>query len=244
MARRKTAGEVKPPLCILGTAPSLEQAPFGDDQIEFWGVSTVMTRKECEHLDVAFEMHPRRYWGNLAVLERLQGFKGKIYMQDHYEEIPNSVSYPYEAIRKRFYLDVMKDNLFVTNTITWMLLLAIEEGYTDISLYGVHMAHETEYGYQQASCSWALGIIHGYILQGLPYKLRIAEDSELLTARYEYGYYEPTKAMQFIERRRKGLMSGIEEGKKQAQELQRRIWKTEGAVEEAKVIFDHMAGYR
>jgi hypothetical protein len=165
-------------------------------------------------------------------------------MQERVEEIPKSVRYPYEEVRERFYHPTMKDNLYVTTTMVWMLLLAMYEGYTDISLYGVHMAHETEYGYQRASMSWALGIIHGWILDGKPYRLYIHPDSELMTARYEYGYGEPTRAMQWIDKRRKGLMQGMKEADDKIADLQRRRHMTEGAAAEAKMIYDHLAGFK
>lgn len=245
MARRKRdTGGLKPPLCIVGTAESYKEAPFGDDTVEIWAISTAVVRDGFERADRVFEMHPRRYWGDFRVQERLNSFDGPVYMQDHVEEIPNSVKYPYDEVREKFYLPVMKENLFVTNTITWMLLLALYEGYTDISLYGIHMAHDTEYGYQQASCSWALGIIHGWMLEGKPYKLYIHPDSELLTARYEYGFGEPTQAMQWVDKRRRGLMAGIQEADKQIEEMRIRRWKTEGAASEAKIIYDHIAGFK
>lgn len=243
-SNKKAVGAIKPPLCILGTAPSLEQAPFDDDTYEMWGVSTVQTKDACKRVDRLFEMHPRRYWGDYRVMERLNTAEVPIYMQAHNPDIPQSVPYPYEAIREEFYHPVMKDNLFVTNTITWMLLLAIHEGYTDISLYGVHMAHETEYGYQQASCSWAIGIIHGFMLQGLPYRLHIADDSQLMTARYEYGYGEPTRQMQYVKKRADGLKKGLGEVDKQIESLQRKRYLTEGAAIEAENLFNHLAGFK
>ena len=245
MAKIKSNAEGrKPPLCIVGTAPSYVETPFGDDTVEIWAISTAVVREGFERADRVFEMHPRRYWGNLNVQERLNDFKGPVYMQDHYEEIPNSVKYPYDEVREKFYLPVMGDNLFVTTTMVWMLLLALHEGYTDISLYGVHMAHETEYSYQQSSCSWVLGIIHGWILEGKPYKLYIHEDSELLKARYEYGYGEPTRQMAYLKKRVEGLKEGIKRADAQITDLQRRKYMTEGAISEAKNIHDVLAGFK
>lgn len=242
-SKTKEAAE-KPPLVILGTASSRSQAPFDDDSIEIWGVGTTGAYDDVKRVDRLFETHPRRYWGDYRVMDRLNSFDGPIYMKDHYDEIPNSVKYPYEEVREMFYLNVMKDNLFVTNSITWMILLALYEGYRDISIFGVHMAHDTEYGYQQSSCSWVLGIIHGYILQGLPYSLYIAEESELLTARYEYGFFEPTREMQWVAKRRDGLLAGIKEADKRIEDLKIRRWKTEGAASEADIIYKRLAGYK
>lgn len=165
-------------------------------------------------------------------------------MQDHYEEIPNSVRYPYEEVKRMFYHPVMGENVFVTNTITWMILCALYEGYTDISLYGVHMAHQTEYGYQNASCSWALGIIQGYIIQGLPYKLYIVDESELLKARYEYGYDEPTAAMKRIQTDIEKLQKGVEMAGERITKSKHDLEQTQGALTYAKGIYNYLAGYR
>lgn len=243
MVNNKNKGGVKPPLCIMGTAPSLVETPFGDETVEIWGVSTLLNNPQVERIDVLFEMHPERWWRQPAVLDYLSEAKQKIYMQDHYDEIPNSVKFPYDEVRKKFYLDVMGDNLYVTTTITWMILLAIEQGYTDISLYGIHMAHETEYAYQRSSCSWALGIIHGYMLQGLPYKLFIA-GGELMKAQYEYGYDEPTKLMEYLNGRVAGLREGIKGAETEITRLRERQLRTEGAISESRAILEKVAGYK
>lgn len=243
MVTKKT-GAGKPPLVILGTASSMGSAPFEDENMEIWAIQTATAKEGFKRCDRAFEMHPRRYWGEPAVMERINKLTVPVYMQDHTDEIPNSVRYPYEEVRERFYLPVMKDNLFVTNTITWMLLLAIYEGYRDISLFGVHMAHDTEYGYQQASCSWALGIIHGMMLQGEKFHLYIAPSSELLTARYEYGYGEPTQSMQWVHSRINGMRKGVTEAQSRITELKERKLRTEGAITEAQNIYDHLAGFK
>lgn len=234
---------LKPPLCILGTAPSMKDAPWEDECMEFWGVSTVKNFPGFEKLDRAFEMHPKRYWGQQAFLDQMLEFQGTIYMQDAYPEVPGSVRYPYEEIRERFHIPAMGENLFVTNSITWMILLAIHEGYRDISFYGVHMAHTTEYGYQRASCSWALGIMQGMDAMGDKFNIYIAPESELLKARYEYGYQEPTREMTYVQNRIEGLTLGVQQVSDEAKKLNEQRLKTEGALYEAKIILDHIAGY-
>lgn len=242
-------GGGKPPLCIVGTAASSNEAPY-DEEIdgkyvyEIWAGGTAQAKPDVLRIDRLFEMHPQRYWGNLSVQGRMNEFHGPIYMQEHYDEIPNSVKYPYEEVREKYYLPVMKDNLYVTNTITWMILLALHEGYRDISIYGVHMAHESEYAYQRSSCSWALGILQGMQLMGEDFNLYIHPDSSLLTAEYEYGYGEPTKEMQYLKSRVDGFNQGISEARNQINQLQIRVYKTEGAIAEAQHIYDKMAGFK
>ena len=246
---KKTQGRKKP-LCIIGTASTCGDAPYGEVEADgsftydIWGINTALVNDKVDRMDVCFEMHPKRYWGLQTVTDRLTDFDKRVVMQGHYDQIPKSEAYPREAIKKKYQLDVMGDNIYVTNTITWMLLMALEEGYTDISLYGIHMAHDTEYAYQRASCSWVLGIIHGWILDGKPYKLTIPPQSELLKAEYEYGFDEPTKAMQYLAGRKQGMQAGIDQASSQIKSLEISKWKTEGALSETVHIYEKLAGWK
>ena len=177
----------------------------------------------------------------LAVLEQL---KTPVYMQDAYPDIPASVAYPHDEIRKAFYLNTMGDHLYVTNTITWMILLGIYEGYKDFAIFGVHMEHEMEYAYQRSSCSWALGIIHGKMLSGEPYSIHLPEESSLLKAEYEYGFGQPTKLMMAIDDRRKRLELGTQEVDNQMMALQQSKWRTQGAREECGYWYNKIMGYK
>ena len=246
---KKPPGGGKPPLCIVGTAGSSGAAPYteeidGEYIYEIWTGGNAPAKEDVLRVDRAFELHPKRYWGQLVVTTRLSNYDCPIYMQDHYEEIPNSVKFPYEEVRKQFYIPVMGDDLYVTNTITWMLLLAIHEGYTDINIYGVHMAHETEHAYQRSSCSWALGIIQGLNMCGHDIKLYIHPDSSLLHAEYEYGFGEPTKQMMYVKDMMNSYIAGIDQGRKEISDKQIRIYKTEGAVEACKHLYDKLAGFK
>lgn len=234
----------KKKLCILGTAETMKQAPFEDDSFEIWGMSSLTNNPECKRIDRAFEFHPRRYWGQLPVLMRFEKVQCPIYMQDHYDEVPTSVRYPYEEVREMFHLPVMGDHLYVTNSITWIILLGLYEGYKDFALFGVHMSNDIEYGYQQPSCSWALGIIHGKMLAGEPYTLDLPKESSLLKARYEYGYEEPSELMILIEARRDGLKAGVEKTSKEMASLQQSKLHTEGALQEAEYWRKRVMGYR
>ena len=232
-------------VCILGTAPTLKEAPFEDDSFEMWAVSGLMGNPDCKRIDRVFELHP---WyevrSMLHLLEMMKESDKPIYMQEVCEEVPASVRFPVEDVRKAFYLDVMGRHLYVTNTITWMTLLAILEGYQDFAFFGVHMEHESEYAYQRSSCSWALGIIHGKILAGEPLTLHLPDESALLKAQYEYGYGQPTVLMMNIDARRKRLKAGVEQTQGQMQQLHESMLKTEGAMVEANYWYDYIAGYR
>ena len=238
-------GEVKKPVkkntsvALVGTASTMKAAPFDDKNIDIWACSPALPSPDCTRVDVTFEMHPYRYYGMPNVTERLLNFDGPVYMQDHYELIPNSIPYPYDEVKKEFYLQSMGQNIYVTNTITWMILLAIYQGYEDISLFGVHMAHDTEYIYQQPSCSWALGLA-----QGRGISIWLPKESSLLKARYEYGYGEPTKFMSHAEDRTTGLRKGVQELAGQLNSVASQKMKTEGALSEAEYWLAYLSGYK
>jgi hypothetical protein len=237
-------------LCILGTAPSWQQAPFEDDSFDIWAPTGLLALvkddvEKPRRISRFFEVHP---WyevrSMLPLLGLLEDIDIPVYMQDVIPEVPASVKFPYEEVKQAFHLDTMGPNVYVTNTITWMILLGIYEGYTDFAVFGVHMEHESEYAYQRSSCSWALGIIHGKILAGLPYSLHIADESALLKAEYEYGYGQPTKLMMEMDLRRKRLQAGVESVDGQMMALQQSRWRTEGAVEECSYWHDKIMGYK
>lgn len=235
----------KKKLCILGTASSMKEAPYEDDSFEMWGVSGLLGSADCKRLDRVYELHP--WWelrSMLPLLMQLEESEIPVYMQDTFDEVPKSEKFPHDEIKGTFHLDVMGTPLYVTNSITWMILHGLYEGYKDFALFGVHMAHDMEYAYQRASCSWALGIIHGYMLQGLPYSLHIAPGSELLRAEYEYAFDQPTRLMMQIEQRRKRLAMGIAQTEDQMKKLQQQKWKTEGAHEEASYWHNFINGYK
>jgi hypothetical protein len=226
-------------LAILGTAPSRSQAPFHDKDITIWGVSGTQKANDVERVDVLFELHPKRYWGIPAVMANLKEFDGNVVMQDHYDDIPKSVAYPYNEVKERFYIPAMGANLYVTNTITWMMLKGILDGFDDFQLYGVHMEHETEYAYQQPNVAWAAGII-----QGLGLRLYVAGESTLLKARFEYGFHEPTALMRAITDRQEALSNGVEQEKRKMTAAKENMLRTEGAMQEAEHWRKYVSGQK
>lgn len=224
-------------LAICGTAPSLKAAPFDNPNFEIWACSPALPSPDLKRADLSFEMHPKRYYGMPNVTDRLINFQKPVYMQDFIDIVPNSIPYPREAIKAEFELGCMNGVLYATNTISWMILLAIYLGYEDLNLFGVHMAHQSEYGYQQPSCSWALGIA-----QGRGCSIWLPKESTLLHARYEYGYDEPTKLMDTIEQRVQELTMGAKQLHGQIEDIAVKKAKTEGALLEAQHWYRHVAG--
>lgn len=101
-----------------------------------------------------------------------------VYMQQHWDIIPKSIPYPIKDIVARY------GNYF-TNTVSYMIALAIDMGPEEIGCYGVDMATASEYGPQRPSCEFFLGIAAG---RGI--KLTIPQKADLLKTRFLYGFEE------------------------------------------------------
>lgn len=220
-------------LAILGTAPSRSQAPFHNDSVTIWGVNGTLDCTDVERVDVVFELHPKRFWGIPQITERLNVSGKPVVMQDHYDEIPRSQKFPRDEVYDKFYLPSMGKCLYVTNTITWMILKGILDGFTAISLYGVHMEHETEYSYQQPNVSWAAGLVQGMGLIDPRYSISVAGDSTLFKARYEYGFEEPSDLMRMMADREDALKHGMDAERNKMVEAKENMLRTEGAMREA-----------
>ena len=82
-------------IAIIGTAESIDQAPYEDKTWEIWGCAPALTYTQFKRWDVVFEMHDREYWSDPKILGRLNETAGcPVYMQDHFKEIPKSKKYP------------------------------------------------------------------------------------------------------------------------------------------------------
>jgi hypothetical protein len=97
-------------------------------------------------------------------------------MMERYDEIPSSVAYPVDEVVANIGIP------YFTSSVSYMLGLAMLEGFDRIELYGLDMASETEYAYQKAGTEFLLGMAMG---RGI--KVYVPEKSLLLRAGL-YGY--------------------------------------------------------
>lgn len=125
-------------VAILGFTQSFQKAPFGDPSWEIWGLNELYMF--VPRWDRWFELHSRAVYEADKTrvsdhVQKLMGMTCPVYMHQRWDDIPGSVPYPLDAIIQRF------GNYF-TNTISYMLALAIMEGFTEIGVYGVDMCHD------------------------------------------------------------------------------------------------------
>lgn len=220
----------KKKVAIVGYSPTRANAPYNDTEWEIWGINDLWKFNDVPRYDRWFDLHT---FDTAKEPDKIKGIREAfsvgntpIYLQEVDPDLPNSRRYPIEAIRKEF-------GSYFTNTISFMIALAIYEGYEEIGVYGVDMSTYGEYSHQRASCEYFLGIAVG---KGI--KVTVPDGADLLKSRFIYGY-ETEK-----DRAWKAKISGlkkhsmVERNKADAQieQLKEVRWQYNGAVEAYKHI--------
>lgn len=205
MAQEKTKQEMNQPenshgrrtkVCIMGFAPSWQLAPFGNDEFEIWALNELylfLPNIPLERLRW-FDIHSRpvieaqtQSLHRTPVsdhLQKLQAMQCRLYMQKHYEDIPASIEYPLAEVTAMF-VQAGHQNAYFNNSISYMLALAIYEGFEEIHLYGVDMAHDSEYFNQRPSVEFFCGFARG---KGIT--LYTPPECDLMQTAHIYGYEE------------------------------------------------------
>jgi len=201
----------KDKVAIIGFASSWKDAPYKDESFEFWGINELykLTRQIKEaRFTRWFEVHDPASPSKSG--EEHQAFLKScpipLYMQKHYDYIPNSIPYPREEVKQMVNNNFILDGIGggysdYSNQITWMTLMAIYEGFKEIHIYGVDMAQSSEYAWQRASCQFAIGLAVG---KGI--KVLIPKNSELCKAGQDYGF-ETDNAKRHLKKDRKEEMN-------------------------------------
>jgi len=195
-------GRERSKVCIVGFAGSTrDQFPRGDPDLEIWGMNRLM---EVPGFDTSpftrwFQIHPRRWWDTEKRKKEVQWMRAcgiPLYLHEHYDDIPASVPYPRKLVEQAFnqYLPALPDGQYRlddgepyhTTSVTWMIALALLEGFKEIHVYGVDMVTDEEYGYQRPACEFWLGLA-----AGLGIRTVIPKDSALCTQEWLYGWELP-----------------------------------------------------
>ena len=150
---------------ILGCAPGLENAPFGDKSAgEFWGLNDVILNHK---VDVVIDCHDmksvikgkqkiRRSPDVVrACLKKIKKTGVTCYSAKEVKNIPNIKRYPLEEIINEF------DSDYFGSGPDYALALAIYKGFTEIHTYGILMVCQDEYFWQKPSFEHWLGIAKG-----------------------------------------------------------------------------------
>lgn len=205
-AKQEVPGKVwqlpkKERVAIVGCADSKKDAPFQlANEWEFWGVNNLHLTIPKAPWSRWFELHQIAFVNNTYLRRGKADFRGQpvqqyleslnalnipIYMQAPWAVVPNAVGYPFKEVIDKF------GNYF-TNTISWMIALAIMQGFKTIGVYGVDMAvssplrHQNEYSHQRPSCEYFIGLARGMGIEVI-----LPDTCDLLKTRFLYGLQEP-----------------------------------------------------
>lgn len=181
-------------VAVMGTAPSSVQlAPYADPEWEIWGTSRLY--EGIPRWTRWFELHDldtigkgwqcsedERRARRAAHVGWMAEQMAPIYLQHEDERVPAGIAYPLDAVLA-YLAECGATERYLTNSVSYMLALAIYEGVDEIGVYGVDMALTEEWGYQRPSCEYLIGLA-----RGLGIKVTIPKESDLLKTVFLYGY--------------------------------------------------------
>ena len=135
--------------------------PWEDPDTEIWGLNEAGIQPWMKRFDRWFQIHPEGIFSrpnnpsDPEHLKWLEQLKGKpIYMQNHYDNIPESIQYPIDEVTNLY-------GNYQTSTLAYMLCLALLEEFERIEIYGFEMGTRTEYHYQRANGEYLIGLARG-----------------------------------------------------------------------------------
>jgi len=194
-------------VAIIGFTESRIHAPFKDDRYEIWGENALYVHaKDCPRFDRWFDMHDP----GIIPAERYSAYvrlNMPVYLQEAHADIPMSVAYPKAEVEAEC-------GDYMTNSISWMIGLAIWMGFKVIEVYGVDMAQDTEYRHQRPNVEFLLGQAKG---RGI--EVKIADTSDLLAATHQYGYGTDNGLRMRVQERLKSFTARIAECDNELQRL-------------------------
>ena len=214
-------------LCIIGTANSWDKAPYNDESFDFWGLNGLHGFTDQAGLSPRFTMwfqiHKKdRVWEQPHHLSWLKNCPLPIIMQDHYKEIPTSIRYPKEEIQEKY-------RPYFESSFAWMFTLAMEMGYKEIQVFGVHVSAESEYVLQRPNVEYLLGLAEG---KGI--KIYVPPEADILQSRIIYGYQDKKGVLEKIDHEIEQLEKRKNEIAQKKQQLALFEAKLEGALERDK----------
>jgi hypothetical protein len=171
-------------------------APYGE--CEVW-CSNEMHGKSWMQLDGVtrwFQLHPRwsftkeHRWDHFGWLKQEHPFP--IYMQRHFDDIPNSIPYPLREIQRDLLGGTWRGEDRIqkafTSTFCYQMALALHEMRFDrLEIYGIELALNAEYQYQREAMAFWMGKA-----DGMGVEVWIPEQCGLLLAPL-YAYEEIRK---------------------------------------------------
>lgn len=237
--------QAKPPrtkVAIIGFASHWIKAPFADPDFEIWSLNEFYDVAPQQLGQVArdrlrwFEIHARggTYDGNPFIhsrdganhAEKLNALQCPIYMERRWDDIPMSLALPVDQIVARY-------GDYYTNSISWMIAMALLEGFQEIHIYGVDMAQDTEYNVQRPSCEYYVGLA-----RGMGRTVYLPPESDLCIAAFRYGIDADRQSRWLIKlvEREKELEGRVNHNKQQIEQASMATHQLMGALEDLRYL--------
>ncbi len=224
-------------VAFVGSAASSRNlAPFNDPSWQIWACSPDNAGK-LPRIDLWFELHADLDWpenqqwaGNYVPWLRQQTFP--IFAQDR-RFIPNAMVFPYEDLIRRY------GCYFFTSTFAWMIAYAMEQGATEIGLFGMDMSTDEEYRKQRTA-------FHHFMVlaQAKGIKILAPDESDVLQPPPLYGYTEATAMGRKMAIRRRELRGRIDALKMEMKKLKYSIRHLSGAYDDNDYMQSIWCGYQ
>lgn len=236
-------------VAIVGFAPSsMRLAPYADESWEIWTLNNIYASFDIPRWDRWFELHrnfreyPAMHDARMDVESLVKGDarpvvksvhhldwlqqqapERPIYFVEPQEDIPAAVPYPLEELKA--WCQQHEFAAYFTNSISYMIAMAIAEGYKTIGIWGVDMAAEGEYQQERPSVEYWLGLA-----RGLGIKVVLPKESELLKARF-YGFERDNDFVTKMRTRQQELMNNHNQAVAQRDQADRSAWYMKGAAD-------------
>lgn len=160
-------------LSLVGKGSGWERA-FKDqkDGREIWCVSTIFEELQTIEVEPSkiFQLHDKNIFESWIAKEQK-----RVVLMEQDSDFPLASTLDIKELVKVF-------GYRFGSSFTWMLGLALLQGYDDIQIRGVHLGSQTEYYDQRDTFFWLTGLA-----QGKGVKIHIDEDSGVFIANRAYG---------------------------------------------------------
>jgi hypothetical protein len=150
---------MKKTVAIVGSHPDTrEQFDVNRRDCDVWVFNEAMKEDWCSYATGVFQIHKPVIWRSATNrndpnhYEWLKsGDTPTIFMQDEYEDVPQSERFPLDEMKEMF------PRSYFTSSPAFAIALAIYKGYERIELYGVEMETNTEYAHQRTGVAYWIG---------------------------------------------------------------------------------------
>lgn len=224
-------------VALIGTAPSSRMlAPYNDPSWKIWACSPG-NMNTLPRVDLWFELHSNLLWPECEsygkpYIEWLKQQKFPIYMQDRWptaeghmvplqQIVPNAMGFPVNEMVAEF------GDSFFTSSFAWMMALAIMQGATEISLYGIDMASRDEYIRQRPGF-----FFFRYQAEKRGIKVSAPHESDIMQSPALYAYVDSTPFGRKIAARRQEVGGRVGGMVQQRDQLSNSITYLQGAQED------------